>query len=66
MTTGPHEVTSVDELQHPSLLGGGDDIGALTPRVCGNSVAVRGPQAHEVTTSTSFMILFCWEKVEEL
>ena len=43
MTTGAHEVTTVDKLQHPSLLGGGDDIGTLTPRVCVNSVAVRGP-----------------------
>ena len=43
MTTGAHEVTTVDELQHPSLLGGGDGGGTLTPGVCVNSVAVRGP-----------------------
>ena len=43
MTTGAHEVTTVDELQHPRWLGGGDGGGALTPRVCVNSRAVRGP-----------------------
>ena len=55
MTTGAHEVTTVDELQHPSLLGGGDGGGTLTPRVCVNS-------------SRSFIIIFCWEevKVEDL
>ena len=42
MTTEAHEVTTVDELQHPSLLGG-DGGGTLTPRVCVNSRAVRGP-----------------------
>ena len=43
ITTGAHEVTTVDELQHPSLLGGGDGGGTLTTRICVNSVAVRGP-----------------------
>ena len=36
MTTGAHEVTTVDKLQHPSLLGGGDGGETLTPRVCVN------------------------------
>ena len=43
MTTGAREVTTVDELQHPVLLGGGDGGGTLTPRFLVNSVAVRGP-----------------------
>ena len=42
MTTGAHEVTTVDELQHPVLLGGGVGGENLTPRVHVNSVAVRG------------------------
>ena len=46
MTTGAHEVTTVDELQHPSLLGGGDGGGTLTPRVC---VSCEGTtESHEV------------------
>ena len=43
MTTGAREVTTVDELQYPVLLGGGDGGGTLTPRFLVNSVAVRGP-----------------------
>ena len=41
MTTGAHEVTTVDKLQHLFLLGGGDGGRTLTPRVHVNSVAVR-------------------------
>ena len=43
MTTGAHEVTTIDEVQHPILLGGGDGGGTLTPRVHVNSIAMRGP-----------------------
>ena len=41
MTSGAHEVTTVNELQHQVLLGEGDGGGVLTSRVRENSVAVR-------------------------
>ena len=42
MTTGAHDVMTVNELQHLVLVGGRDGGGTLTSRVCLNSVAVRG------------------------
>ena len=43
MTSGAHEVTTIDELHHQVFGGGGDGGGTLTPRVRENSVAVRRP-----------------------
>ena len=42
MTTGARDVMTVDEFQHPVLLGGRDGGGTLTSTVFLNSVAVRG------------------------